>query len=476
MNLENDFEEIRPSKEVQEFEFEQQVFFYIESTKAAQAWVIRGASSITSGRANKLIQNFMKHNSCVEDEINAKLIGPLRVIEALYRDIKNFSFKELKKVPRLGIFVVQWRSKERKIRLSANIEDSTNIAVIKNVPRKDKIKLLIVDDSPVMQKILKTLIGKDPQIEIVAIVGNPLEVEDAISKYRPDVMTLDVVMPHMSGVELLKKIHHKYKIPTIMLTSLGEDQGGPVMEALQNGALDYIQKTEYSEMEAVSAITIEKIKELANANLDTRVFQSQKPLVFSEESLKGMIFIGASTGGTQAIDKILKRFPSQIPPIMIVQHMLPQYTKNFADLLAKSCKFPVVEAKHDDQIVPNKVYIAAGGKQMKMMSRGIKYFLEINNDPPLNRFQPSIDYFFQSIPVQFKGAAVAVILTGMGSDGANGLLKLKESGVTTIAQDKDSCVVFGMPKCAIELGATDHILDLDEIADKINSIANNWKK
>jgi two-component system chemotaxis response regulator CheB len=476
MKLAKDFEEIKPTREVQEFEFEQQVFFYIESSKAAQVWGISGASEITSGRAKALIQNFMKLNSCMEGEINAKLIGPLGVVEVLYRDIKNFGFKELKKVPRLGIFVVQWRSKERKIRLSANIQDSINISVVKSTPRKEKIKLLIVDDSPVMLKILKTLIGKDPQIEIVDMVGNPLDVEDSIIKHRPDVMTLDVVMPHMSGVELLKKIHHKYKIPTIMLTSLGEDQGGHVMEALQLGALDYIQKAEYNEMESVSAITIEKIKELANANLETRVFQSEKALSFTEESLRGMIFIGASTGGTQAIDKILKRFPAQIPPIMIVQHMLPQYTKSFADLLAKTCKFPVVEAKHDDQIVPNKVYIAAGGKQMKMINKIGKYHLEINNDPPLNRFQPSVDYFFQSIPDQYKGPAIAVILTGMGNDGAKGLLKLKQSGITTIAQDKDSCVVFGMPKCAIELGASDHVVDLAEIADKINSVANNWKK
>jgi two-component system chemotaxis response regulator CheB len=476
MKFEKDIEEIKPSVDVQELEFEQHIFFYLESSKIAQAWAINAACIFTAGSAKVLVQNFMKTNSIMEGEINVKLIGPLGFIEIIYRDIKNFSFSEIKKVPRLGAFIVQWRVKEKKIRLSTNIQDKNNIAVVKNTPKKDKIKLLIVDDSPVMQKILKTLIGKDPSIEIIDMIGNPLEVEDSIIKNRPDVMTLDVVMPHMNGVELLKKIYPKYKIPTIMLTSLAEDQGGPVLEALQVGALDYIQKAEYSEMEAVSAITIEKIKELANANLESIVFQNQKPLVFSEASLKGMIFIGASTGGTRAIDKILKRFPSHIPPILIVQHMLPQYTKSFAELLSKSCKFPVVEAKHDDQIVPNKVYIAAGGKQMKLISKGNKYYLEINNDPPFNRFQPSVDYFFNSIPENYKSSAVAVLLTGMGSDGAKGLLKLKESGVTTIAQDKESCVVFGMPKCAIELGAADHIVDLAEIADKINSIANNWKR
>jgi two-component system chemotaxis response regulator CheB len=278
----------------------------------------------------------------------------------------------------------------------------------------------------------------------------------------------------MDGVTLLKKIAPKYKIPCVMISSISMAEGPLVLEALEHGAVDYIQKPEMADLEALIPMILEKVKVAA---LSRKV---SGPSVENIKVLKSdvacntnsLVLIGSSTGGTEALRVVLTGMPNQIPPILIVQHIPAVFSRAFANRMNDLCKFEVKEAEDGDEIKMNRVLIAPGGKQMKVIVKNDKRFVEINNDEPVNRFKPSVDYLFQSVEKNIFCHTIAVLLTGMGKDGAQGMLELKKKSVLTIAQDEKTCVVFGMPREAIEIGAANYVEPIEKIAEKICILTN----
>jgi len=331
-----------------------------------------------------------------------------------------------------------------------------------------KIKVLIVDDSKTIRQILQKIFSQDPLIEVIGSLENPLDVADFLKSHRPDVMTLDIHMPHIDGVTLLKQIQPKFQIPCVMISSISMEEGPLVLDALEHGAVDYIQKPDAKDIEMYTPIIIEKIKTAAVSKKVQKLSDKTSSEKFLHFDLKsGLLLIGASTGGTEAIKNVLTRLPAQIPPTLIVQHIPPVFSKAFADRMNDLCPFEVLEAVDGMEVLPNRVLIAPGGKQMKLIKNNKGFFVEVNNDPPLNRFKPSVDYLFNHIPDKTNLKLVSVLMTGMGKDGALGMLKLKNQGAITVAQDESSCVVFGMPREAIALNAAIHVTPLEKIADKI---------
>jgi len=305
----------------------------------------------------------------------------------------------------------------------------------------------------------------------------PSEVEELIIKHRPDVITLDIHMPEMNGVMLLKEISSKYNIPTIVVSSISMDSSNEsplVLEALENGAIDYIQKPEFSEIQKITPILLEKIRTAAKANL-IKSPRSKKISVIKTTAacdLNSLIVLGSSTGGTEAIRQILLGLPDQIPPMLIVQHIPAVFSLAFSKRMNDLCPFDVKEAENGDEVRANRVLIAPGGRQMKFVHKNGKNFVEVNDDEPVNRFKPSVDYMFLSVAKNIYTNTIAVILTGMGRDGAKGLLELRNLGARTIVQDELSSVVFGMPKEAIAIGGAEYVEPLKEIAERITLLTN----
>ncbi len=343
-------------------------------------------------------------------------------------------------------------------------------------PQK-KIRVLVVDDSSTIRQLIKKILAEDPVFEIVGEAEKPSQVEALILQQKPDVITLDIHLPEMSGVELLKKIQPKFKIPTVMISSISREEGTYVLDALEQGAFDYIQKPQASDMRAVGLQIRERLKAAAESknSLLTRL-QKRKAKQFGKVSQQTMILMGASTGGTEAIRHVLESLPSEIPPIMIVQHIPAVFSAAFAERLNALCPFLVKEAKDGDEVLPNQVLIAPGGKQMGLQLVGPKICIKVSDDPPMNRHKPSVDYLFQSAAQCGFTNSVAVIMTGMGSDGAAQLKVLRDLGVRTIGQDQRTCVVYGMPRAAFELGAVEFVKPLNEIAETIVSLVDEQGK
>ena len=348
---------------------------------------------------------------------------------------------------------------------------------------KKKIRVLIVDDSQTIRQLLTKVFSSDADLEVIGALANPTEVEAFIEKNRPDVITLDIHMPEMDGVTLLKRYLPKYKIPTVMISSLSHEDGNHVFSALESGAVDYIQKPSFKDLPALSLLILEKIKTAALANLsrgtETSSTSSEKSatvsqLVFDSSQL---IVIGSSTGGTEALREIMIRMPKEIPPILIVQHIPPVFSAAFAKRLNELCPFEVKEAEDGDKVAPNRVLIAPGGRQMGLLGCPGAHHVKITDDPPVNRHRPSVDYLFDTVAASKSAAnTIAIILTGMGADGAKGMLRLREKGAYTIAQDEKSCVVFGMPREAIKLGAAAEITSLTKIPESIRTFLQKMKK
>ncbi|HAZ12238.1 MAG: hypothetical protein A2X86_03285 [Bdellovibrionales bacterium GWA2_49_15] len=334
-----------------------------------------------------------------------------------------------------------------------------------------KVRVLIVDDSKTIRDILAKIIKSDPGMEVVGLAERPGQVEELIKNTQPDVMTLDVHMPEMDGVTLLKKIFPRYKIPTIMITSLSPDDGPYVLNALEAGAIDYIKKPEFKEIQEIAPLIREKIKMAAEARMQMRYNGEKVSVTNLEMDQNKLIAIGSSTGGTEALRDILVSLPDRIPPIVIVQHIPPVFSAAFAQRLDGLCPFSVREACDGDLVVPGLVLIAPGGKQMSIVKVQDELKVSITDDPPFNRHKPSVDVLFSSIAKHSGACTVGVILTGMGADGAKGLLELRQNGAQTIAQDEKSSVVFGMPKEAIKCGAAQHVEGLNKIANKIVSLS-----
>jgi chemotaxis response regulator CheB/chemotaxis methyl-accepting protein methylase len=362
-----------------------------------------------------------------------------------------------------------------KMAMAMNPNSSSSTAPTENlVSMKGKTKVLIVDDSKTIRQLLFKILSEDPQIEIVAETDKPLEVEKLIEKHKPDVITLDIHMPDMDGVTLLKRIQPKFQIPTVMISSISKEEGRQVLDALEAGAIDYIQKPSMSDLRDVASQIRDRIKIAAIAKVRKKKSVARRTVSSALVDKQSLIVMGSSTGGTEAVREILQTMPSEIPPILIVQHIPAVFSAAFANRLNDLCPFEVKEAAHGDEIKPNRVLIAPGGKQMGVKAVKDKLIISITDDQPVNRHKPSVDYLFQSVADLGSKKVVSIILTGMGADGARSMKKLKDQGIKTIAQDKESCVVFGMPREAIEMGGVDFVLPLDQIAVKIIELCSQF--
>lgn len=330
-----------------------------------------------------------------------------------------------------------------------------------------KKKVLIVDDSRTIRTLLAKIISEDPFLEVAAAAEKPSDVEDLIRRHKPDVITLDIHMPEMDGVTLLKKIYPKYSIPTVMISSISKEEGTQVLEALESGAVDYIQKPEMGNLAQASLQIRERIRSAAAVTVKKSSLSQRKAISSRTIDSRSLVVVGSSTGGTEALRQVFAAMPEKIPPILVVQHIPPVFSLALANRLNELCPFEIKEAQDGDEVLPDRVLIAPGAKQMKLKVLKDKMFVEINDDPLLNRHKPSVDYLFNSVAECGLKQVVAVILTGMGSDGAKMMKKLHDQGAQTIAQNQETSVVYGMPGEAVKLGSVDHVLPLDEIAQKI---------
>ena len=335
----------------------------------------------------------------------------------------------------------------------------------------NKIRVLIVDDSAVVRKIFSQELSRDPELEVVGIAPDPYVARDKIVQLKPDVITLDVEMPRMDGITFLKKIMRYYPLPVIIVSSLTEKGGVLALEAIEAGAVDVMCKP--GAAYTVGDMSLElrfKIKAAARVNVTKKVVE---PIPASKQRLSlscttnKVVAIGASTGGTEALKLVLMAMPSNAPGIIIVQHMPEHFTRAFAERLNGLCAIEVKEAQDGDSVVQGKALIAPGNYHMLLHRSGARYIVRVKSGPLVSRHRPSVDVLFKST-AQYAGRnAIGVILTGMGRDGAEGMKLMKENGSTNIAQDEESCVVFGMPKEAIALDAVDSTLPLKDIPKKI---------
>ncbi len=335
-----------------------------------------------------------------------------------------------------------------------------------------KIRVLTVDDSALMRQVLADLLSHDPDIEVIGSAPDPFIAREKIKALNPDVLTLDVEMPKMDGLTFLEKLMRGRPMPVVMVSSLTEVGCQTTLRALELGAVDFITKPKIDlreGMDAIAADLIDKIKAAAQASIKPRVPSGKvpgRPTALASAMIKTtdtIIAIGASTGGTEALKEVLEVLPPNTPPILVTQHMPERFTKTFADRLNGLCRIKVKEAEDGDSVLPGHALIAPGNYHMTLVRSGARYSVRLNQDPPVNRHRPSVDVMFHSV-AEYAGAnSVGVILTGMGGDGARCLLEMKQAGAFTIAQDEASCVVFGMPKEAIKLGAAEKVVPLQDI-------------
>jgi two-component system chemotaxis response regulator CheB len=334
-----------------------------------------------------------------------------------------------------------------------------------------KTKVLIVDDSATIRRLLRKIFDASPELEVVGEAERPSQVEGLLDTLQPDVMTLDINMPEMTGVELLRNILKRRFIPTVMISSLNIDEGNEVLDALELGAVDYIHKPSANELAALTPIIQDKIvaaakvrkKNAGSRARSTAARPAAAPAAVKAFGQTSLIAIGASTGGTEAIKRLFLTFPEQIPPIVVVQHIPPYFSTAFANRLNEICKFTVREAKDGDVLQSGLALIAPGGFQMELVRDGKDLIAHVYDGEPVNRFKPSVDVLFHSVSKTVGRKATGVLLTGMGADGAKGLLAMKNAGAFTICQDEESCVVFGMPRAGIEMGAATIVRSLDDI-------------
>lgn len=331
-----------------------------------------------------------------------------------------------------------------------------------------KIKVVIVDDSALIRSVMSEIINNQPDMEVVGVAPDPLVARELIKQTNPDVLTLDVEMPKMDGLDFLEKLMRLRPMPVVMVSSLTERGSEITMRALELGAVDFVTKPKISiqsGMREYTDLIADKIRAASKARVRARTLpqagapgqaalpQLRNPLMSSEK----LIIIGASTGGTEAIREFLMQMPSDCPGILITQHMPEGFTRSFAKRLDSLCKISVVEAAGNERVLPGHAYIAPGHSHLTLARSGANYMTKIDQGEPVNRHRPSVDVLFRSA-AQFAGKnAVGVILTGMGKDGAAGMLEMKNAGAYNFAQDEASCVVFGMPREAIAVGATHEV-------------------
>jgi two-component system chemotaxis response regulator CheB len=332
----------------------------------------------------------------------------------------------------------------------------------------NKIKVLIVDDSAIVRKILTGIISAESDMEVVGTAPDPFIARDKILALQPDVLTLDIEMPRMDGLTFLRKLMQHHPLPVIIISSLSGPSSHAAFEALRSGAIDVLAKPDGPLSVGQLRMTLATMIRAASTAL-VRPADSEPAAPLSVGSLKPdrVIAIGASTGGIHAIQEILTRLPENSPGIVIAQHLPPVFSAAFARRLDRLCSITVKEASAGDELVPGLALIAPGNLHMTLHKSGTGYRVEVNDGPPVCYVRPSVDVLFNSVAEAAGPKAIGVLLTGMGSDGAQGLLRMKLAGARTIAQDKATSVVFGMPGEAIRLGAAERVLPLSEIPSAI---------
>jgi two-component system chemotaxis response regulator CheB len=332
----------------------------------------------------------------------------------------------------------------------------------------NKIKVLIVDDSALIRSVMTEIIKSQPDMEVVGVAPDPLVARELIKQTNPDVLTLDVEMPKMDGLDFLERLMRLRPMPVVMVSSLTERGSEITLRALELGAVDFVTKPKISiqsGMREYAELISDKIRAASKARIRARTLpqagagagaplpQLRNPLMSSEK----LIIVGASTGGTEAIREFLMQMPSDCPGILITQHMPEGFTRSFAKRLDSLCKISVREAEGNERVLPGHAYIAPGHSHLTLARSGANYMTKLDQGEPVNRHRPSVDVLFRSAAQNAGKNAVGVILTGMGKDGAAGMLEMKNAGAYNFAQDEASCVVFGMPREAIAVGAAHEI-------------------
>lgn len=349
---------------------------------------------------------------------------------------------------------------------------------------KKKISVLIVDDSALMRQVLSEILQTDPEIEVIATAADPYIAAKKISEQVPDVITLDVEMPRMDGLTFLQKIMSQHPIPVVIISSLTAKGADSAVLAMVYGAVEVVQKpVMVGGMAAESKQhIIDVVKNASKARLRRRSAAAQQQVLASASAIHGgntkslvqttdkVIALGASTGGTEAILAFLREMPLDCYGIIIVQHMPELFTRSFAQRMDSICRISVKEAEDGDSVLRGRCLIAPGNRHMELRRSGARYYVHLDDGPPVNRHRPSVNVLFRSV-ARFAGKnAIGIIMTGMGADGAAGMLDMKNAGAHTIAQDEESCVVFGMPKEAIKLGGVSKVLPLFRIASYVSSL------
>lgn len=358
----------------------------------------------------------------------------------------------------------------------------------------NKVKVLIIDDSAVVRKMLTEALSISKRIEVVGAALDPFIAVNKIKKLKPDVLTLDIEMPRMDGITFLSKLMISNPMPVIMVSAQTEEGADITMKALETGAVDFILKPQFSDEKALDRFAeelIEKVigasqskikrKTIITAPLSTGIeiqekysadiILQKKPPEKIKARSNAVIAIGASTGGTEAIASIISKLSADVPGVLVTQHMPEKFTKSFAERVDRISALKAKEAENGDRVYRGTCFIAPGGKHMLLRSDKDGYYVEINDGPPVNRHKPAVDVLFRSVAQVASKNSVGIILTGMGRDGAEGLLEIYEAGIATIAQDEASCVIFGMPAEAIKLGAATIVSGLAGITEYINSMA-----
>jgi len=340
------------------------------------------------------------------------------------------------------------------------------------------IRVLVVDDSALVRQILKDGLSRDPRIEVVATASDPYIARDRIIQLKPDVVTLDVEMPRMDGVDFLRRLMPQYPLPVVMVSSLTRRGQQITLEALDAGAVDFVSKPTSNMASGLQEMLSElriKVKNAARANvshwkgakLPNEVTAVSPPNHALAESTDKVIAIGASTGGTEALKRVLPLFPATMPGIVVVQHMPPGFTRMFAERLNQLCAMEVKEAATGDRVMPGRILIAPGALQMRIIRSGGQYQVECTAGGKVSGHCPSVDVLMHSVAKNVGNNAVGVILTGMGGDGADGLMAMRQNGSYNIAQDEASCVVFGMPNVASQKGGIHKVYPLDRISQAV---------
>ncbi len=357
-----------------------------------------------------------------------------------------------------------------------------------------KIRVVVVDDSALVRSLLAGIINRQPDMECVGAAHDPLIAREMIRELNPDVITLDIEMPRMDGIDFLGRLMRLRPMPVVMISTLTERGAEVTMKALELGAVDFVSKPRMGVADGINELSsqiVEKIRIAASAHIRRIVAQVNKTSTPQAQpaamlgglqgrvSTEKLVFIGASTGGTEAIKEVLMPLPADFPAIVITQHMPPGFTTSFAARLNNLCRIAVREAEHGERILPGHAYLAPGGKQFRIDRSGANYVAVVEDGEPVNRHKPSVEVLFRSGAKVAGRNAFGIMLTGMGNDGARAMREMKDAGSYNIVQDEASCVVFGMPKEAIAHGAADEVLPLKDIAaalmTKLNATADRFR-